>query len=723
VSIFAVCFTSSCGTIPLEFEVPPVARTATPTVKPCVTAAQATSPASLIYPQDQETGVDPYAPFSWTPDVNAISYEICVGTTPGATNVWNSGEMTGTVVSVPNLQPNTPYYLRLQVKLADKTFALKDTTFTSGTGLAHFTSPADGAANVDPLGSFAWTGVLDAEMYKISLSTSQPGGTDAYDSGYLPNTNSLANRTLLPSTLFYSTLPPIPVLSPTTKYYARLTTRKGGVSWTVDSTFTTGEGLAHLTSPLNSDGSGNVGPAPYFTWNRVPDADEGNSYCLTIGSFPEKPDVWSSGFISTTGTRVPEGFLKPGTTYYVQLWTKKKGTWKPVDSAFSTGSFDSGSLSGSNILYPPDNATDVEPFAPIIWSSSPGSPDFSLDIGDGTTLGTNYSNYVRVGPTSSTSWRGGLIGGKTYYAKLWTVSRDPGKGCSSATPCLRVHSIKFTTAAHPLPHNPNSFYENVAAATAAVRNMASGVDNSAIDPTFLERNLDPNHHGHADCADFAENLLDQFENREITARRRNMVFGAGPGSHTIVEYYDPIQRTWAVADATYGFLLYDPSKSPPTMSSDQAASALAQGSASTIPHQFVTTTSITPDCPQCFGSYWVEDSLVDPILFYLNPNNVETLLPPLNDPTNSLINVPDAVGVEGVYIFRFANPSDSAVLQEFGIQVVIQPFPTPWSSGKSFGNFSTSMLLGSGWSFVTTPPPGMQIEKSTCPLFVGPNCQ
>jgi hypothetical protein len=333
-----------------------------------------------------------------------------------------------------------------------------------------------------------------------------------------------------------------------------------------------------------------------------------------------------------------------------------------------------------------------------------------------------YSNYVRVGPTSRTSWKGGLIGGKTYYAKLWTESKDPAKGCSSSAPCLYVHSIKFTTAAHPLPHNPNSFYENVAAATEAVRNMASGNDNRAIDSTFLKYNLDPSHQGLADCADFANNLLNQLQNQGIVARRRNMVFGAGPASHTIVEYYDPIQGKWAGADATFGFLLYDPSKNPATMSVDEVASTLNQGAAGAIPFQFVTSASNTPGCPQCFGSYWVENFLTDPILDYLNPNGVETLLPPLYDPTKSLVNAPGAIGAEGVYIFSFANPTDSAVLQDLGVPMVVQPLPAPWDSDMSFGNFSATIKLDSGWSFVTTPPPGMLIKKSTCPLFAGPNC-
>jgi hypothetical protein len=676
----------------------------------------------MIYPSDQTTGIDPYALFSWSPDDEAVSYALCVGTSAGAMDVWRSGEVVGTSVSVPNLQPNTPYYLRLQVKFAGDAYALMDSTFTSGTGVAHITSPADGATEVDPLSPLAWNNVLDAEMYTISLSTSQPGGADAYYSGDLPNIPGFANYNLLPNTLFYTSQVPPPVLRPKTLYYARLTTKKGGASSYVDSTFTTGLGIAHLTSSENSNGKGNVGRTTSLRWNPVPDADAGNSYYLSLGSFPGETNVWSSGYTSTTATSVPEGRLESDRSYYVRLWTRKKGVWQYVDSAFSTGSFSRESFGGSKILYPPNNATNVDPLAPIVWSSFPGSSEFYLYIGDGTTEGTNYKNYVSAAPVTGTSWRGSLIGGKTYFVKLWTEYADPDQGCSSADPCFHVHTMKFTTAAQPHPHNHDSFYQNVATATAAVRNMASGTDNRPIDSTFLKNNQNPLNGGLADCSDFANNLFNQLQNLGIVARRRNMVFGAGPASHTIVEYYDPFQDKWAGADATFGFVLYDPSKNPSTMSTDEVASALNQGSAGAIPYQFVTTVSNTPGCPQCFGSFWVESFPTDPILDYLNPDDVETLEPPLNDPTKSLVSSPDSSGIKGTYIFSFANSTDSAVLQNLGVQVVVRPEPTPWLSDKSFGNFSAAVQLDSGWSFVTTPPPGMLVEKSTCPLFVGQNC-
>lgn len=717
--IMTVCFGTSCSS--LKANNSPTSRKPRRRYPPftCVQTAQATATTEsrMIYPANDATETDPYAAFSWIPDSNAAAYALCVGTKPGASDVWGSREIVGTSTVVPNLQPNAPYYLRLQVKFSDSVFAFTDSTFVSGTGVAHFTSPVDGDTDVDPLIPFAWTGVLDAEMFRIYLSTTQPGGADAYDSLELPNITSLANKNLQPNTLYYynSHSLSLPTLKAKTKYYARLVTQKGGVPFYVDSTFTTGYGIAHLTSP--ADLAGGVQPTTSFTWSSIPDADAGRSYALSLGRGPGLSDVWSLGPTADIAAEVPEGRLRPNTTYYVRLLTKKHGVWRSVDSAFSTGSFSSTDFSGSNILYPPNNATHVDPLAPIVWSSLPGSPQFDLYIGDGTTAGVNDRNYA-VEQTSQTSFAAGLIGGKTYYATLWTESRGPSPECPSSSPCFYTHSITFTTAPLPLPRNTNSFYQNVAAATAAVRNMAAPLDNLGLSSTFLKNNLAPGDAPLAFCTDFAINLGIQLQNVGIVARRRDMVFGAGPASHSVVEYYDPIQGKWSVADATFGILLYDPSKNPSTMSVDEVGPALEQGLAGSIPYQFVTAASITPGCPQCFGAYWADNFLTDPILDYLSPVDIETGVSSSNDPTKFLLDSPNSTGVKGVYVFSFANPTDNVILQSGG---AVGPQLPPWPT-MNFGNFSTAVELESGWTYAISPPPGVAVERPTCPVFVGPNC-
>jgi hypothetical protein len=74
-----------------------------------------------------------------------------------------------------------------------------------------------------------------------------------------------------------------------------------------------------------------------------------------------------------------------------------------------------------------------------------------------------------------------------------------------------------------------------------------------------------------------------------------------------------------------------------------------------------------------------------------------------------------------VYIFRFANSSDSVVIQNGSTQEVVVP-QQPHVKGINFGNYSDPFLLVGGWSYVTSPPVGMSVKRPTCPVFAGPNC-
>jgi hypothetical protein len=241
--------------------------------------------------------------------------------------------------------------------------------------------------------------------------------------------------------------------------------------------------------------------------------------------------------------------------------------------------------------------------------------------------------------------------------------------------------------------------------------------------TFLQNNLLPVHQGKAFCNDFANNLAAQLQNQGIVARRHDMVFGAGTAAHAVVEYYDPNLKEWGVADSDYGVLYYDASRKPPMVTLNGIGAAMEQHAGGSIPHQFVTTASVSPDCPECFGDYWTANFSFDPALYYLNPLDIETggAQDKLNDPRNYLVDSPNAGGVAGVYIFEFAHPTDQVLVQNGNTQelVTVQP---PHAQGIDFGNFSDVFRLSSGWSYVGSPPAGLAIKRPACPVYPNPDC-
>jgi hypothetical protein len=669
--------------------------------------------ASIVFPADDQSQVDPYGTFRWPSSADVTSYLLTVGTQAGSTNVWSDTINHATSTRIPVLQPFTTYYVQLAAQ-AGSACSVSKTSFTTGAGLAHLKTPEDGAADVDPAVTFTWNGVVDAEMFQLELSTEMPGGNDQYESGELPNITSLAHTDLLPNTENRRPAPALtaPILKPKTTYFARMVTRKRGTSFFVDSTFTTGYGTAHLIRP--SDGTGGVGPRPGFAWNRVSDAVGGSPYRLDLGSAPGLRDLWSSGWTSDTGATLGDATIAPHTVYYARLWTQKPGGLAFSDTAFSTGPFDRSMPVASKFLYPQDNQTDVDPLKPIVWSFVQNAR-YTLLVGDGTAPGVDDRNDAWSSLTTHTSWAGGLTGG-THYATLTTFSTGPSP-CSVATPCQSTQRIKFSAKGAPVPHSVEGFDATITAATAAVRSMANGHD-VPFPHTFLINNWD-NQTGIAVCSDFANNLTAQLQSVGIVSRRRDSIFGLGPLAHSLVGYHNVLRQAWEAADAMFGMVFSDPAVSLQPLSLFQIADRLNRGDTASIPVRFVTTKSVTQDCPECFGHYWVLNSSVDPMILYLNPTSYERGPVARHDATRFLIEYTGQIGVAGTYIFRFQSLTDSAVVQDQG---GAQYLLTPTSPVARGANFSQQLRPGDGWFYATPPPAGMEVYKLACPVFDGVAC-
>lgn len=178
---------------------------------------------------------------------------------------------------------------------------------------ASLTSPANGATNVDPWVPFTWTAVPNAQSYVLWIGTSA-GASDVYKSAALTTTSSTVTGLLQNK-----------------PYFARLITQNSGGSSFSDSTFTTGLGQAHLTSPL--PGATNVDPFQAFTWNNVPGA---TSYYIYVGTKPGASDIFNSNEIAATITsRLASGMLG-GQTYNVTMWTLINKVWYNNSGTFST---------------------------------------------------------------------------------------------------------------------------------------------------------------------------------------------------------------------------------------------------------------------------------------------------------------------------------------------------------------------------------------------------
>jgi hypothetical protein len=243
-------------------------------------------------------------PFQWSAVPGAQAYYLYVGTSPGAKDLIDTGELTGTSFRVAMLPPNRTLYARLYTKVSGTWLSGGDVSFTSSSS-ADFYDPANGQTT--PLPFFRWSGVTGAQAYYLYVGTS-------FRSANLVNSGEI-------STLFYSAngLPTTSVL------FATIWTKMNG-NWTAkDITFTIP--AAALTSP--SQGS-TVGSATTFRWTSVANAQ---AYYLYVGTSRGAKNLVDSGEIGGTSYNVSG--LPTGTVLYATLWTKVNSVWVSYEATFT----------------------------------------------------------------------------------------------------------------------------------------------------------------------------------------------------------------------------------------------------------------------------------------------------------------------------------------------------------------------------------------------------
>jgi putative hemolysin len=177
---------------------------------------------TLTFPANNATNVATAVTALWTSVANAEAYYLYVGSSPGAKDYVNSGEIQATsrLISVPAGQL---VYARIWAKVggvwrySDSSFA---TAGTQSSLVSTVTSPPNGATNVATRFPVQWSAVDNVQAYYLYMGSS-PGAKDLVDSGETLQTSRLvtlpAGRTI----------------------YVRLWTKVGDTWRFSDSSFTT----------------------------------------------------------------------------------------------------------------------------------------------------------------------------------------------------------------------------------------------------------------------------------------------------------------------------------------------------------------------------------------------------------------------------------------------------------------------------------------------------
>lgn len=268
--------------------------------------------AHLLTPRDKQLEVDPATVFQWTAVPQAEAYSLWVGTTAGAKDIAAISETLVTSSAVPGLEPGVQYFAKLWTKV-DGVWRGESTAFTTGSGIARLLAPTAEAEDVDPREPLEWSVIADSQAYFVYVGTS-PGARDVYATGEIKTTQLS-----------------VPGLLWNRDYYVRLWTKKDGLWRFTDSKFHTGGLRARLLNPINE--ALEIDPFQSFSWSEV---DGASSYFLAIGTQPGAADIYNSNEMPVTRSSVRPYGLMPETRYFARLWTIKDGSWRYVDSSFTT---------------------------------------------------------------------------------------------------------------------------------------------------------------------------------------------------------------------------------------------------------------------------------------------------------------------------------------------------------------------------------------------------
>jgi hypothetical protein len=177
--------------------------------------------------------------FSWTAGTpTPYAYWIQAGTSPGGSNLYDSGSLSNsrtsaTMTGLPT--GGTPIYVTLFTEINNNPVIWENNAYNYyGSNLDTITTPANGDTDLSGTqATFSWTNTNPScgDTYWIDISAVAPGGNDIWQSGNLGNVFSTTNP---PSN-------PLPDTNPGTTIYTTLYTINNGnvVGYTQD-TYTSG---------------------------------------------------------------------------------------------------------------------------------------------------------------------------------------------------------------------------------------------------------------------------------------------------------------------------------------------------------------------------------------------------------------------------------------------------------------------------------------------------
>jgi hypothetical protein len=360
-----------------------------------VKVSVAPGPAVLVSPAPGSTLTSATVTFQWSPsDIPGTQYALQIGTTgPGSNDVYLSGPLTGTSVTVPVPTTGGTLYVGLsQGTTGPWTYTAY--TYTEATQAA-MVSPAPGSALTSATVTFQWSAsTIPGTQYGLQVGTTGPGSKDVYLSGPLTGTSVTVT---------------VPVTG--AKLYVGLSQGTTG-PWTYTPYTYTEATPAAMVSP--APGSALTSATVTFQWSAstIP----GTQYGLQIGTTgPGSKDVYLSGPLTGTSVTVPVPVT--GATLYVGLSQGTTGPWVYTPYTYTEAT-------PAAMVAPAPGSALTSATVTFQWSAStiPGT-QYGLQIG---TTGPGSKDVYLSPPLTGTSVTVSVpVTGATLYVGLSQGTTGP----------------------------------------------------------------------------------------------------------------------------------------------------------------------------------------------------------------------------------------------------------------------------------------------------------
>lgn len=336
--------------------------------------------------------------FSWSAGTSATAYRLYLGTTAaGAANIYNSGSLTGTSVTVRGLPTNgVNLYATLFSEIGGVWEPASYTYTEAGTPvLAAMTSPVSGSTFAGTSQTFTWSAGGGPTGYLLYLGTLGAGTANLYSSGALTTTSV--------------TVPSLPLTG--VKVYATLFSKINGAWQPVNYTYTEALPPAPAAMIAPAAGSAMAGSSATFSWTA---GSQVTAYSLSLGTTGVgSANLYNSGSISATSVTV-SSLPTTGVTIYATLSSEIAGVWQQANYTYTEAPPILAAMTS------PSPGT-VLPGASVTftWSAGAGPSSYWLYLG---STGPNSANLYNSGPIAGTSVAvSGLpTGGVNLYATLFS---------------------------------------------------------------------------------------------------------------------------------------------------------------------------------------------------------------------------------------------------------------------------------------------------------------